>query len=317
MRRCLVELVELGVKPILLITRTNTPPPPPPPPQTLLLRRVPHAGGYKRVATLMDTLYDQLVRLFSVVEDDCEPGEFPDKTNCGILFAEVATVCLSLCKPVLVPSTTKGDDKRAKELPTTRDAFGTAHEGTNLLVTRFLLHTGLHAYTPLPVGNVQLHQFLVLVDPSITNPNPEAFKTIVESFQWPVEQLRKLLTHVLVHPLPALPSDKKDNPDTRRNWSDTHLIPTLVAQLGPRIVSDAPEAHDILAIDAYEPAMESWARAPRTATRFHSRRLRETSFGGYLAWAIVQSPEAGRRRPCSKPLSGPFDPDATRTTWKS
>jgi len=161
----------------------------------------------------MDAIYDQLVRLFSVSEEDCEPGEVPDKTNCGIPFTEVVEVCFSLCKPLLVPSTTtEDDDTRVKKLPTTQDAFGTVHKSNHLLVTRFFRHTGLDAYTPLPVGNVQLHQFLVLVDPSVTNPSPEAFKTIVESFQWPVEQLRKLLTHVLVHPFPALPMTKRTPP---------------------------------------------------------------------------------------------------------
>ena len=234
----------------------------------------------------MHALYEQLVRLFTVSPDTWEPGELPLDSECGVPVAEVATVCLSLCHPILVPRVSKGGvlGERVKRLPTVVDAMELAMS-SKLLVLRFLEHTGLKAHLPLPVAGVKLHQFLVLVDPSIGNADPDAFLAIVDAFDWPAECLFRMLLKVLVHPLPDVTSAP------RTNWCDTKLTKALVRRLGSRVVAAAPTSAAIRGIDTFAPPLPDWALAPTTAVRFHAKRLDrdEYSFDSLLSWAAVQS----------------------------
>lgn len=227
----------------------------------------------------MHTLYAQLVRLCTV-----PPVSNPKDKWAN--YADVPEVLLALCTPTLAH---RGDGAAlVRRLPVLVDVSETPteYDWAHLpLLEAFLQKTGLVKLMPLDPGSLQLHQFFCLVNPALSNSSPASFYRILEVFEWPTDALCRLLLRILVHPLPNTTPGSE-------NWSDTRLATRLIERLGSCVDEWAPMPEDVLTLNsALTPELPDWAEVPATAIAFHTKRLRETAFDGFLAWAAVQNLE--------------------------
>ena len=227
----------------------------------------------------MHALYAQLVRLCTV-----PPVSNPKDKWAN--YADVPEILLALCTPTLAH---RGDGAaRVRRLPVLVDVsdapteYGWAHLP---LPEAFLEKTGLVKLLPLDPGSLQLHQFFCLVNPALSNSSPASFHRILEVFEWSADELMHLLLRILVHPLPNLTPGWE-------NWSDTRLATRLIERLGSYVDEWAPMPESIATLNSsLTPELPEWAEVPATAIAFHAKRLRETAFDGFLAWAAVQNLE--------------------------
>ena len=227
----------------------------------------------------MHALYAQLVRLCTV------PPVWDPKRKWAN-YADVPDVILALCTPTLAH---RGDGAAlVRRLPVLVDVSEapSEYDWAHLpLLEAFLEKTGLTKLLPLDPGSLQLHQFFCLVNPALSNSSAASFHRILEVFEWPTDALCRLLLRVLVHPLPNLSPGWE-------NWSDTRLATRLIERLGSCVDEWAPMPEDILTLNsALTPELPDWAEVPATAIAFHTKRLRETAFDTFLAWAAVQNLE--------------------------
>ena len=227
----------------------------------------------------MHTLYAQLVRL-------CTVPPVPDPKTKWANYADVPEVLLALCTPTLAH---RGDGAAlVRRLPVLVDVSEepTEYDWAHLpLLEAFLQKTGLVKLLPLDPGSLQLHQFFCLVNPALSNSSPASFHRILEVFEWSSDELMHLLLRILVHPLPNL------SPGWG-NWSDTRLATRLLERLGSYVDEWAPSEESISTLNtSLTPELPDWAEVPATAIAFHAKRLSETDFDGFLAWAAVQNLE--------------------------
>jgi hypothetical protein len=235
--------------------------------------------GNKASPKKMHALYAQLVRLCTV-----PPVSNPkDKwANC----ADVPEVLLALCTPTLAH---RGDGAAlVRRLPVLVDVSDapTEYDWAHLpFLEAFLEKTGLVKLLPLDPGSLQLHQFFGLVNPAVSNSSPASFHRILEVFEWSADELRHLLLRILVHPLPNLSPGWE-------NWSDTRLATRLLERLGSCVDEWPPSVESIATLNSsLTPELPEWAQVPATAIAFHAKWMRETGFGGFLAWVAVQNLE--------------------------
>lgn len=227
----------------------------------------------------MHTLYAQLVRLCTV-----PPVSNPKDKWAN--YADVPEVLLALCTPTLAH---RGDGAAlVRRLPVLVDVSEapSEYDWAHLpLLDAFLEKTGLVKLLPLDPGSLQLHQFFCLVNPALSNSSPASFHRILEVFEWSSDELMHLLLRILVHPLPNLSPGWE-------NWSDTRLATRLIKRLGSYVDEWAPMPESIATLNSsLTPELPEWAEVPATAIAFHVKRLRETAFDGFLAWAAVQNLE--------------------------